>query len=95
MFKEYRDIREFKEYREFNAITLISLNSLNSLNSLWLCRPTLGITCSYNPNVRAIAQIPLFKGGFRGIVYINGGVLDTTTILKATKVSFGETFVII
>jgi hypothetical protein len=35
------------------------------------------------------------KGGFRGNVNIKGGVLDTTTILKATKVSFWETFVII
>ena len=38
---------------------------------------------------------PFDKGRFGGNVKINGGVLDTTTILKATKVSFWETFVII
>jgi hypothetical protein len=38
---------------------------------------------------------PFDKGRFGGNVNINGGVLDTTTILKATKVSFWETFVII
>ncbi len=77
-------IKEFKEIRDIRDInifltSLISLNSLNSLQS-----------DSDNRN-----KPPFDKGRFGGNVNINGGVLDTTTILKATKVSFWETFVII
>ena len=42
----------------------------------------------------AIAQVPLIKGGFRGIVDMKRWCY-TTAILKATKVSQKETFVII
>ena len=83
--------------RRLSAKTLISLFSLNTLQSVsgYSTKSPLSalrlrleqskfLVLPSRSNEKERSEL---KGGFRGIVYMNGGVFYTTTILKATKTS--------